>query len=66
MNYNRTPDDVSDLEGADDDARDRKAAAYMRRAVAELRKVHGLSERDAASLMITVTSVVSLGPKSAR
>lgn len=66
MDHHRTPDDVNDLEGADDDARDRKSAAYMRRAVAELRKVHGLSERDAASLMITVTSVVSLGPKSAR
>ena len=45
---------------------ERKAQAYMRRAVAELQKVHGMSERDAASIMITVTSVVSIGPKSAR
>lgn len=45
---------------------ERKQQAYMRRAVAELQKVHGLSERDAASIMITVTSVVGLGPKSAR
>ncbi len=45
---------------------EKKAQAYMRRAVSELQKVHGLSERDAASIMITVTSVVGLGPKSAR
>lgn len=45
---------------------DRKQQAYMRRCVAELQKVHSLSERDAASIMITVTSVVGLGPKSAR
>lgn len=45
---------------------ERKAQVYMRRAVAEMQKVHGLSERDAASIMLTVTSVVSIGPKSAR
>jgi hypothetical protein len=43
----------------------KKQQAYMSRAVAKLQKVHKLSERDAASLMLTVTSVVSLGPKSA-
>jgi hypothetical protein len=43
-----------------------RAQEYMRRAAAELHKVHKLSERDAASIMLTVASVVSLGPKSAR
>lgn len=43
----------------------RKRQAYMRRAVSELQDVHGLSERDAASIMLTVTSVVSLGPTAA-
>lgn len=42
---------------------DAKTQAYMRRAVAELQKVHGMSERDAASIMLTITSVVGLGPK---
>lgn len=46
--------------------REAKQQAYMRRAVAELMKVHGLSERNAASIMLTVTSVVGLAPKSAR
>lgn len=32
----------------------------MQTVVVELQKVHGLSERDAASLAITVTSVVSI------
>ena len=60
-------DMVRDVNAAlDADAAGKKAQAYMRRAVAELQKVHKLSERDAASIMITVTSVVSLGPKSAR
>jgi hypothetical protein len=45
---------------------EQKQQAYMRRAVAELQRVHKLSERDAASIMITVTTVVSLGPKSAK
>lgn len=45
---------------------EKKTQAYMRRAVTQLMARHGLSERDAASLMITVTEVVSLGPKSAR
>lgn len=65
MALHKTADDVNDLEGGDD-LIDRKQQAYMRRAVAELQKVHQLSERDAASIMITVTSVVGLGPKSAR
>lgn len=65
MPRHKTADDVTDLEGIDD-LIDRKQQAYMRRAVAELQKVHRLSERDAASIMITVTSVVGLGPKSAR
>lgn len=50
----------------DNDVQASKQQAYMRRAVAELMKVHRLSERDAASIMITVTSVVGLAPKSAR
>ena len=54
------------FDAVDADAAGKKAQACMRRAVAELQKVHKLSERDAASIMITVTSVVSLGPKSAR
>lgn len=65
MPNHKTADDVNDLEGSDD-LIDRKQQAYMRRAVDELQKVHRLSERDAASIMITVTSVVGLGPKSAR
>lgn len=65
MPHHKTSDDVNDLHGSDDMI-DRKQQAYMRRAVAELQKVHRLSERDAASIMITVTSVVGLGPKSAR
>ena len=36
----------------------------MRKAVKELMSIHRLSERDAASLMMTVTSVVGLAPKS--
>lgn len=64
MPHHKTADDVNDLEGVE--MIDRKQQAYMRRAVAELQKVHRLSERDAASIMITVTSVVGLGPKSAR
>lgn len=44
---------------------EQKAEAYKRRAHAELMKVHRLSERDAASIILTITSVVSLGPKSA-
>lgn len=35
----------------------------MRKAVKELMTVHGLSERDAASLVMTITGVVSLVPK---
>lgn len=48
------------------DEHERKAQAYMRRAVTQLMARHNLSERDAASLVMTVTEVVSLGPKSAR
>lgn len=66
MPKHKTADDGNDLEGVDDDVAEMKAQAYMRRAVAELQRVHRLSERDAASIMLTVTSVVSLGPKSAR
>lgn len=47
-------------------AEDAKAQAYMRRAVTQLMARHNLTEREAASLMLTVTEVVSLGPKSAR
>jgi hypothetical protein len=39
---------------------DDKTQKLMQKAVKELMKVHRLSERDAASLMITVTSVVGL------
>ena len=35
----------------------------MRKAVAELMSVHSVTERVAASLMLTVTSVVRLAPK---
>lgn len=45
---------------------DQKQQAYKQRAHAELMKVHGLSERDAASIILTITSVVSFGPKSAK
>jgi predicted XRE-type DNA-binding protein len=38
----------------------------MQRAVAELMKVHRLSERDAASIVITVTSVARLEPVTPR
>lgn len=48
------------------DEHEKKAQAYMRRAVTQLMARHGLSETVAASLMLTVTEVVSLGPKSAR
>lgn len=57
---------MSELDTFEEGVTERKRQAYMRRAVAELQKVHGFSERDAASVMITVTSVVSLGPKSAK
>lgn len=45
---------------------EQKQEAYKRRVHAELMKVHGLSERDAASIILTITSVASLGPKSAK
>lgn len=52
-----------EVEDALDDTAFERTQKLMRKAVAELMRVHRLSERDAASLMMTVTSAVDLAPK---
>jgi hypothetical protein len=54
---------VREVEDALDDTAFERTQKLMRAAVKELMSVHRLSERDAASIMMTVTSAVDLSPK---